>query len=450
MRKFWVFGLVVLTALFFLGCPSDDEESTPPEPEDNASGSVTSTTSGTIETPGGAQIVVPVGAVPTTEAGAPGTMVFSIERNNDISVTVPTGEERVSDVYQFGPEGFTFARPVEVAVPYDGEGDPGDLSLWRRNPTTGEPEYFSSDWDAETRTVRAQTYVLSPWFITNRPQVDDASGCLHVNNIDLGSWLYACVETYDLEYPTQVDWLPEGGNGVLYAPPGTIGWASEGNWYLPQGTYTFCLQRESEVNPGTYYNVLSEPYTIGSAWHYDNPVCVNMTVGELVNPGSGRCPCIPTPTSAVGTGDIQVTLTWYNAMSLDLDLWVMDPDSEWCYYGNGQAPGVTGSGGQLDRDNLCGNYTNGRPENIYWTTTPLNGQYIVVVDWYYGCGNEHSAQSINVRTVVSGDTRTYNTTIGVDEDMKEITRFNFSGGVVTYLPPRAGTVYPNLPERTKG
>jgi hypothetical protein len=64
--------------------------------------------------------------------------------------------------------------------------------------------------------------------------------------------------------------------------------------------------------------------------------------------------------------------------------------------------------------------------------------------------DEDSAQSINVRTVVSGTTRTYNTTIGVDEDMKEIVRFNFSGGVVTFLPARPGVVYPNLPPRTKG
>jgi hypothetical protein len=302
MRKFWVIGLVVLTALFFMGCPKDDEEDNTPTPtEDNASGSVTSTTSGTIETPNGAQIVVPVGAVPTTQSGAPGTMVFSIERNNDISITLPDGETRESDIYQFGPEGFTFARPVEVAVPYNGEGDPGDLSLWRRNPTTGEPEYFSSDWDPETRTVRAQTYVLSPWFITDRPQVDDASGCLHVTNTD-NTWLYVCVETVSLEYPAQTDWLPEDGQGVLYAPPGTIGWTNSGDWYLPQGTYTFCLQRESTINPGTYYNTLSQVYTIADAWHYNDPHCVNMEVGTLADPDTGRCGCIPTATHSVGTG----------------------------------------------------------------------------------------------------------------------------------------------------
>jgi len=428
--------ILLAAAFMFVGCPKDDDESeNTPTVTDNASGSVTSTTSGTIETPLGAQIVVPVGAVPTTESGNTGTMVFSIELNNSISVTVPDGETMTSDVYQFGPEGFTFARPVEIAVPVPGEGDPGELSLWRRNPTTGMPEYFSSAYDAATRTVRAQTYQLSPWFITGHPVQDDASGCVHVTNGG-SSWLNVCVDTYTLEYPAQTDWIPEAGQGIVYAPSGTIGWAHEGNWYLPQGTYTFCLQRESEVNPGVYYHIVTDPITISNAWHYNSPDCVNLSNSSFADPIEGRCSCIPTPTTAVGTGDIQVTLTWYNAAPLDLDLWVQDPTGDWCYYGNGQAPNVTATGGQLDRDNLCGNYENGRPENIYWTTTPPAGEYVVAVDWFSGCGEDHSAQAVNVRTVVAGTTRTFNTSIGVDEQMKEITRFSISGSTVTMLPPR--------------
>ena len=433
--------LLALAGLLIVGCPMDEDD--PPDqttPEANASGSVTSSTSGTIETELGAQLVVPVGAVPPRDNGDPGTMVFSIERNNDITVTVPDGEARVSDIYQFGPEGFTFARPVEVAVPVPGEDDPGDVSLWRRNPTTGQPEFFASAFDPETRTVRAQTYQLSPWFITSRPVQDDASGCLHVTNTAL-SWLYVCVETVTLEYPAQTDWIPEAGQGVLYAPSGTIGWTHSGNWYLPQGSYTFCMQRESSTEPGTYYNTISDVVTIGSAWHYNDPRCVEFSVGDFGSPAPGRCACVPNASTSVGTGDIQVTLTWYNELSLDLDLWVQDPSEEWCYYGNGQAPGTTTSGGQLDRDNLCGNYTNGRPENIYWTQTPPAGEYVVAVDWFSSCGNEIANQPITVRTVVAGVTRSFNATIASGEDMKEITRFSISGSTVNFLPPKPWVVH---------
>ncbi len=451
MSKKWFWLLLIIPALIFWGCPKDDEEenNTPPVVEDNASGSVTSTTSGTIQTPAGARIVVPVGAVPQTESGQPGTMVFSIEKNNNILVTPPTGESVVSDVYQFGPEGFVFARPVEVAIPVPGDTDPGQVSIWRKNPTTGVAEFYGSEYDPATRTVKAQTYQLSPWFITNNNRVDDASACIRVSNTSLSTWLYVCIEEYTLDFPEQATWLPEGdGNGCLWAPIGTIGWAHEGNWYVPQGVYKLCLQRENEQQD-RYEHIFVENVQATAPWHYNDPRCANVSSGDFFPADTGRCGCIPTPTTSVGTGDIQVTLTWYNQQSLDLDLWVMDPDSEWCYYGNGQAPGTTTSGGQLDRDNLCGNYVNGRPENIYWTQTPPNGQYVVAVDWFSSCGNELGNQSYNVRTVVGGTTRTFNMVIEPYANMQEVTRFTISGNTINFLPPRSDVDYSKLPRPSK-
>ncbi|MCB9366953.1 MAG: hypothetical protein H6508_07235 [Calditrichaeota bacterium] len=428
LRKILI--LLLSVAFLIIGCPKDeDDNNTPPTAEDNASGTVTTTTSGTIETAEGARISVPVGAVPSLTDGSPATVVFSVERNNDIQVSPPDNMNRVSDVYLFGPEGFTFARPVEVAVPVPGDGDPGEVSLWRHNPTTGEPEYFGSEYDPATRTVKAMTYQLSPWYVTGRPQVDDASGCLRINNSG-SSWLYVCIETYSLEYPYQADWIPDG-NGVLYAPPGTIGWSNVGNWYLAQGTYTFCLQREDQMNPGQYYHRITEPITIANAWHYNSPNCVDLPSSDFAGADPGRCGCNPTPTTPVGTGDIQVTLTWFNAQSLDLDLWVTDPTGQTCAYFNNPSS----TGGVLDRDNQCGDYVNGTPENIYWTTTPPSGEYKIEVDWYGDCGNGLQSQAFNVRTVVHGTTRTYARTINADQTM-EVARFTFSGSTVTWLPPQ--------------
>ncbi|MCX6601147.1 MAG: hypothetical protein NT025_06260 [bacterium] len=418
---------------------------------DNASGSVTSDTSGVIETALGARISVPAGAVPRTDQGNIGTIVFSIERNNDIAVTPPSGETLASDIYQFGPEGFTFARPVEVSIPVPGESDPGDVSLWRKNHTTGVAEFFSSSYDPVSRKVSAQTYVLSPWFITTNNRVDDASACIHVSNNSLDSWLFVCVDQYTLDFPAQTDWLPEDGQGVLYAPIGTIGWAQEGNWYVPQGVYRLCLQRESETTPGQYYHVFLDDVQATYPWHHDSQMCADVSYGDFMGADTGRCGCIPTPTTSVGTGDIQVTLTWFIAPpGVDLDLWVMDPDSEWCYYGNGQAPDTTTSGLQLDRDNLCWSYENGRPENIYSTRAPLAGQYVVAVNWYSTCDTAAvGSLPFNVRTVIGSHSQTFSQTIEENEDMHEVTRFTISGSSVVFQPPRSDVSWVHLPRARK-
>jgi len=455
MSKKWLLILLVIPLLIFWGCPKDDdEEPTPPTPQaDDASGSVRSDASGVIETPLGARISVPVGAVPPLENGNPGTMVFSIERNNNILVTPPTGETMISDIYQFGPEGFTFARPVEVTLPVPEGVDPEAASLWRHNPVTGQAEFFSSSYDPTTRKISAQTYQFSPWFVTGHSPDSTVSGCIRVANMSHSSWLMVCVEEYTLLYPGQGAWMAESGGGPLFAPIGTIGWASTGNWYLPQGTFNLCLQRESETNPGHYEHIFMDNVVVHQPWRYNDPRCTEISNGSFTSPDTGRCQCIPEETSSVGTGDIQVTLTWHTPEpGVDLDLWVMDPDSEWCFYGNGQAPNVTTSGGQLDRDNLCWNYVNGWPENIYWTQTPLNGQYIVAVDWYSTCGsNPVGPLSFNVRTVVRGTTRTFTQTIQEYEDMHEVTRFTYTGGQAVFQPPRDDVDYSHLrkPEKVR-
>lgn len=224
---------------------------------------------------------------------------------------------------------------------------------------------------------------------------------------------------------------------------------------MPQGWYHICVTYShdpSEHDPIYTHRWLTSQYVVDNAarpsWNgLHNYDCTELTVGgdgigaEYTD---GRCDCTPVPTTPVGTGDIQVTLTWFNSLALDLDLFVLDPDSEYCYYGNNPSS----SGGVLDRDNLCGNYENGRPENIYWTSSPPVGEYVVFVDWFSACGNDIASQAVNVRTVVRGTTRTYSATVPQDGNI-EVARFNFSGTTVTYLPPRADSQIANLERKPK-
>jgi len=452
MSKRLIAILLIGLAVVIWGCPKDEDEDTPaPTPTaDNATGSVRSDTSGVIETPAGARIAVPEGAVPRTQSGAVGTMVFSIERDNNATASPPSGETVATDVYRFGPEGFVFARPVSVTIPVLDAPNQTDVQMYRVNPTTGEAERYSAVYDPDNHTLTAQTYEFSLWFGSSRPAVNTANGCVHVVNNSL-HWLVMCVDSFDLTYPEQdLQYMASYGNGGMWAPPGNIGFANESEFFMPQGTFWVCLRYHIEDIFGDYYLHDTASVVIGSAWNYwDNPVCSDeiITSGPSAYADTGECVCIPTPTTSVGTGDIQVTLTWhYAAPGVDLDLWVMDPDSEWCYYGNLQ----TASGGELDRDNWCSNYQNGWPENIYWTQPPPAGQYIVAVDWYSTCGSDAvGSLSFNVRTVVRGTAQTYTQTIQENEDMHEVTRFTISGSSVVFQPPRSDVSWVHLPRPSK-
>jgi hypothetical protein len=237
--------------------------------------------------------------------------------------------------------------------------------------------------------------------------------------------------------------LPESGGGPLFAPIGTIGWASQGSWYLPQVRSTFACSAETD-EPGHYEHIFAE-VLVHQPWHYTDPRCT--TSATAVSPTRLALRLHPDSDDLRQDGDIQVTLTWYNAdPGVDLDLWVMDPDSEWCYYGNDE----TVSGGVLDRDNWCANYENGRPENIFWTSTPPAGEYIVAVDWYSTCGTVAvGSLPFNVRTVVQGTTRTYAQTINENESMHEVARFTIGGGAVVFQPPHSNVSWAHLPAKCR-
>jgi uncharacterized protein YfaP (DUF2135 family) len=102
-----------------------------------------------------------------------------------------------------------------------------------------------------------------------------------------------------------------------------------------------------------------------------------------VSPGGAVGPyeTMSTNVRQVGTGDIQVTLSWDT--DADVDLHVVAPGGEEVYYGRRTVP----SGGELDLDSNAGCSTDGvRNENITWPTGRApRGQYTVRVDYWSSC-----------------------------------------------------------------
>jgi uncharacterized protein YfaP (DUF2135 family) len=94
---------------------------------------------------------------------------------------------------------------------------------------------------------------------------------------------------------------------------------------------------------------------------------------------------------SVGTGELQVSVSW-DAPS-DVDLHVIDPDGDEIYFG---VP-FSESGGELDLDSNPGCFIDGvNNENITWASAPA-GEYQVRVDYYLSCEVEETNYVVTVQ-----------------------------------------------------
>jgi hypothetical protein len=90
----------------------------------------------------------------------------------------------------------------------------------------------------------------------------------------------------------------------------------------------------------------------------------------------------PVAILTVGTGDVQVSVSW--DVESDVDLHVVEPGGEEIYYGNSSSL----SGGELDLDSNAACSIDGtKNENITWpSSSPPRGTYTVRVDYWDSCG----------------------------------------------------------------
>lgn len=121
----------------------------------------------------------------------------------------------------------------------------------------------------------------------------------------------------------------------------------------------------------------------------------------------------------LGTGDVQITLRWYN--TADLDLIVVDPDGEEVSI---DYP-VSSSGGQLDVDAnwFCETITSTPVENIFWPTgkAPL-GEYTIYVRYWLECAGE-GPTDFEIRVLVDGEEAFASGTIAPEDEIIEVGTF---------------------------
>ena len=127
-------------------------------------------------------------------------------------------------------------------------------------------------------------------------------------------------------------------------------------------------------------------------------------------------------TLSVGTGEVQVSVSW--DQPVDLDLKVVEPDGTEIFF----IFPVSDSGGELDLDSNAGCSIDGvNNENVtYDGVTPLAGEYRVMLNLWSDCGVTAPVNYV-VTIRANGDVRTFRGVIAEDDSEVEITNFTVNG-----------------------
>ena len=191
-------------------------------------------------------------------------------------------------------------------------------------------------------------------------------------------------------------WQFERGDGTIVAqqifllPDGTISGYShpnESRWGLENNGQTLVFYNENGVASTRFTSVqtVEGRLVLTGQYLFGATAAATHVLRELPPIPSTRPPVDATP--VLGTGDVQVTLTWDN--NSDLDLYVTEPNGNVISYSNAYSDTT----GQLD---VNSNFPCGQNlysvENVYWPSgyAPSGAYYVTVheVGW---CGENTAA-----------------------------------------------------------
>ncbi|MCF2970621.1 right-handed parallel beta-helix repeat-containing protein [Synechococcus sp. Nb3U1] len=181
-----------------------------------------------------------------------------------------------------------------------------------------------------------------------------------------------------------------------------------GNTFLARGNGTGVA---IQVAPGT-------PASVVATYLANNGFQGNFA--QTIGGGASTPTPTSTPTPPLGTGPIQITLTW-NTID-DLDLYVTDPGEQTVFFGNPSIP----SGGRLDVDanSNCAGVTTNPVENVFWASTPPTGRYLIEVVLFRRCSQSTAPIPFTVTLRKSGNiVQTFN---GTATATGSASRFTFS------------------------
>lgn len=398
---------------------------------DEASMTVQTDTSATVETYGGAQVSVPIGAVAPTPTGDVGSATITISIDTSTRIDLPEGDRLAGRVYEIGPAGHVFQAPVQITLPVTTDPEGGDVDLFTLT-REGVVQGLGGHYDPVAKTVTAMTNHFSPhWPGIAAFRVGES--CIQVDNSASStySWKSFCLSKVNsLADPLNPPLQQEGG---MVAPSTSIGVSTKVKWSLPAGNYDICVEETDrdtqsslpEFKGSTTFTGVGVAVLDGSGGPTGEFCSPKLNVSRLTGLTNARCACgatIPTPGGTGVDSSLEISLDWRSNPAVDLDIYVTEPNGETISYDNE----VSASGGSLDWDNQCSNYQDGRTENISWTSPPL-GSYKIEVDCYEACTTSSATVPFKVNVKAGGSTSSYSGQSICGEDRKFVADFNFQG-----------------------
>ncbi len=191
-------------------------------PAQTVSATVGSGQAAAISMPGGPMIEVPPGAVPPNPDGSPGTLTFSVAPAPEMPVSLPPDMALAGPLYQFEPEGVTFAVPVRITLPIPAGTDAAQvMGLITRDPQSGAWVPVTGIVDAAARTVSAEVTHFSPygvyrytgsdveawqranggWFVIENPSLRGSLTYPGCRNLPRALYVNVCIQQVNLSDP---------------------------------------------------------------------------------------------------------------------------------------------------------------------------------------------------------------------------------------------------------
>ncbi|HKV08389.1 MAG TPA: hypothetical protein VJ725_09640 [Thermoanaerobaculia bacterium] len=234
-------------------------------------------------------------------------------------------------------------------------------------------------------------------------------------------------------------------NRILVQVPGVTGF--QGYFEAPVRREGNVLIAEIRLDPDFPASTLDRQNRRFAALKATGPIDIVVQLIDFLG-RVGRAVLRPFEVQPVGSGDVQVSLSWDTQTDVDLHV-VEPPGGEEIYWSNRSS--VTGGTLDLDSNAAC-SIDGVNNENITWTTgSPIVGEHIVRVDFWSDCGG--SPANYVVTTKVCGEVKTFPGAFAAGTDDqggsgsgREITRFTPNCG----FRVRGKAVYQDKAQTTSG